>query len=90
MAIPLTTNSQINLTGEVQSILLVPDGLNEWGIVVLGGSSGRIDVQRASLFASLGIKSLALRWFGAEGLLLADHLAAELGPLPDADPRARH
>jgi hypothetical protein len=63
----VTTYSQISLTGEVQGILLVPDRLNEWGIVVLSGSSGRIDVQRASLFASLGITALALRWFGAEG-----------------------
>jgi hypothetical protein len=51
----------------LQGVLLVADSLNEWGIVVLGGSSGRTDVQRASLFASLGIKALALRWFGGEG-----------------------
>ncbi|WP_442222612.1 hypothetical protein [Rhizobium sp. 2YAF20] len=67
MAIPVTTYSQINLTGEVPGVLLVPDRLNEWGIVVLSGSSGRVDVQRASLFASLGITALALRWFGGEG-----------------------
>jgi acetyl esterase/lipase len=63
----VTTYSQINLTGEMQGVLLVPDSLNEWGIVVLSGSSGRVDVQRASLFASLGITALALRWFGGEG-----------------------
>jgi hypothetical protein len=67
MAIPATTYSQINLAEEVQGALLVPDGLNEWGIVVLSGSSGRVDIQRGSLFASLGITSLALRWFGGEG-----------------------
>ncbi|NZD52111.1 alpha/beta hydrolase [Rhizobium leguminosarum] len=37
------------------------------GVVVLGGSSGRVDVARAGLFASLGAAVIALRWFGGEG-----------------------
>lgn len=37
------------------------------GVVVLGGSSGRIDVGRARLFANQGSSALALRWFGGEG-----------------------
>lgn len=63
----MLTYSQTNLTGKVQGTLLRPDRPNEWGILVLGGSSGRVDVERASLFASLGARSLALQWFGGDG-----------------------
>lgn len=35
--------------------------------MVLGGSSGRIDVSRARLFANAGAHALALQWFGGEG-----------------------
>ncbi|WP_438617928.1 acyl-CoA thioester hydrolase/BAAT C-terminal domain-containing protein [Oryzifoliimicrobium ureilyticus] len=34
------------------------------GVLVLAGSSGRVDIQRAELFASAGTKALALQWFG--------------------------
>ncbi len=37
------------------------------GVVVFGGSSGRVDVARARLFASQGATVIALRWFGGEG-----------------------
>lgn len=37
------------------------------GVVVLGGSSGRVDVARARLFANQGSSALALQWFGGEG-----------------------
>ncbi|TPI23471.1 acyl-CoA thioesterase [Mesorhizobium sp. B3-2-1] len=37
------------------------------GVVVLSGSSGRVDISRARLFASEGVSALALRWFGGEG-----------------------
>ncbi|MEI9422660.1 acyl-CoA thioesterase [Mesorhizobium sp. Cs1299R1N1] len=37
------------------------------GVVVLGGSSGRVDVERARLFADMGVSALALRWFGGQG-----------------------
>jgi hypothetical protein len=37
------------------------------GVVVLSGSSGRVDVARAGLFAGEGVSALALRWFGGEG-----------------------
>lgn len=40
---------------------------NGTGVVVLGGSSGRVDVSRAELFARLGATAIALRWFGGEG-----------------------
>jgi len=37
------------------------------GVVVLSGSSGRVDVARARLFAGQGTSALALQWFGGEG-----------------------
>lgn len=37
------------------------------GVVVLGGSSGRVDVGRVRLFANEGSSALALQWFGGEG-----------------------
>jgi acetyl esterase/lipase len=37
------------------------------GVVVLGGSSGRVDVGRARLFANEGSSALVLQWFGVEG-----------------------
>ncbi len=55
---------QMALTGKVQGELLTAAQPNEWGILVLGGSSGRVDIQRASLFANMGLIALALRWFG--------------------------
>ncbi|WP_246686944.1 acyl-CoA thioester hydrolase/BAAT C-terminal domain-containing protein [Mesorhizobium sp. B2-4-19] len=36
------------------------------GVVVLSGSSGRVDVARARLFAGEGASALALQWFGGE------------------------
>lgn len=40
---------------------------NATGIVVLGGSSGRVEVSRATIFANQGTMAIALRWFGGEG-----------------------
>lgn len=37
------------------------------GVVVLSGSSGRVDTARARLFAGEGASALALQWFGGEG-----------------------
>lgn len=54
------------LTGSVAGTLLrCPDATT--GVVVLSGSSGRVDLARARLFADEGATALALRWFGGEG-----------------------
>ncbi|MFS3130465.1 alpha/beta fold hydrolase [Nocardioides sp. Bht2] len=37
------------------------------GVLVLAGSSGRLDVGRADALAAAGATALALRWFGGEG-----------------------
>jgi uncharacterized glyoxalase superfamily protein PhnB len=47
-------HSQTSLIGKVQGTLLDPHQPSEWGVLVLGGSSGRVDIQRASIFANLG------------------------------------
>lgn len=41
-------------------------GANGSGVLVLAGSSGRLDVGRADMLASHGVTALALRWFGGE------------------------
>ncbi len=54
------------LTGNVAGKLLrFPDATT--GVVVLSGSSGRVDIARARLFAGEGASALALQWFGGEG-----------------------
>jgi uncharacterized protein len=54
-------------TGGLQGVLLEPEQRNGLGVVVLGGSSGRVDAARARLFAARGAVALALRWFGGKG-----------------------
>ncbi len=58
---------EVSLTGDLQGTMLLPDRPSGTGVVVLGGSSGRVDINRARLFADAGALVLALRWFGGEG-----------------------
>jgi acetyl esterase/lipase len=58
---------ETGLTGALQGALLEPDRRSGLGVVVLGGSSGRVDVARARLFAALRATAIALRWFGGDG-----------------------
>lgn len=53
--------------GDVQGALISPDTPNGLGIIILTGSSGRVDVERAERFAKLGATALALRWWGGKG-----------------------
>lgn len=64
------------LSGTVQGVLVRPSHHGGLGIVVLGGSSGRVDVSRARLFADHGAMALALRWFGG------DNQAASICEIP--------
>lgn len=61
------------LTGDIQGKLLTPERTTGLGVVVVTGSSGRVDVARASLFAASCAVSLAPRWFGGDGLSPAIH-----------------
>ncbi|MGX5848395.1 acyl-CoA thioester hydrolase/BAAT C-terminal domain-containing protein [Mesorhizobium sp. PL10] len=58
--------TQETLSGEVAGTLLRCAGATT-GVVVLSGSSGRVDVARARLFANEGASALALQWFGGDG-----------------------
>lgn len=55
------------LSGNVQGTLMTPRQGNGLGLLVLHGSSGKPDAERAALFARLGVTALALRWFGGPG-----------------------
>jgi uncharacterized protein len=58
---------ELLLTGALQGTLIRPSQRLGWGIVVISGSSGRLDVGRARVFSAEGILALAQRWFGGEG-----------------------
>jgi dienelactone hydrolase len=55
------------LDGDLQGVLLTPVRHSGLGVVVLGGSSGKADVERAGLFADHDAMVLAQRWFGGAG-----------------------
>lgn len=55
------------LEGQINGALVSRSDAAETGVVVLSGSSGRVDTDRAKLFAEAGAKALALQWFGATG-----------------------
>lgn len=55
------------LSGEVQGALLRPKKPSGLGVVVLTGSSGRVDTDVARLFAERGATALAQKWWGGEG-----------------------
>lgn len=57
---------EASLSGDLQGSILKPAAQTGWGVVVLAGSSGRVDVARAKLFAGLGAVCIALRYFGDE------------------------
>jgi hypothetical protein len=60
------------LSGALQGTLVYPSEQPRpaVGVLVLAGSSGRVDVQRARLLADAGAIALALRWFGGQGQAL--------------------
>src|SRR4030095_2608288 len=57
---------EASLSTDLQGSILKPTEQTGWGVVVLAGSSGRVDVARAKLFARLGAVCIALRYFGGE------------------------
>lgn len=50
-----------------EGLLVHPERPRGTGVLVLSGSSGRIDEDRARLFAAHGATALAARWFGGKG-----------------------
>jgi dienelactone hydrolase len=51
-----------------RGIWVEPDGGgNGVGVLVLAGSSGRVDTERARLLARHGVTAMSIRWFGGSG-----------------------
>ncbi|MFD8477855.1 acyl-CoA thioester hydrolase/BAAT C-terminal domain-containing protein [Kitasatospora sp. NPDC059673] len=55
------------LTTPWEAVLMEPTAGNGTGVLVLAGSSGRVDRQRARLLAERGFLALAIRWYGGPG-----------------------
>lgn len=54
-------------TTGVEGVRCLPDEPRGTAALVLGGSSGRIDVARARLLAEQGVTAESVRWFGGPG-----------------------
>jgi dienelactone hydrolase len=55
------------LLTEPDGVLVHPDDRSGTGVLVLAGSSGRIEADRCRLLAALGATALSVRWFGGRG-----------------------
>ncbi len=47
-----------------EGVLAMPDGPPRAAVLVLSGSSGRVEEERCRIFASHGVAALSVRWFG--------------------------
>jgi uncharacterized protein len=62
------TVTEQSLAGAIQGMAVRPAGEEaSTGVLVLAGSSGRVDVEQARLLAQHGALALALQWFGGPG-----------------------
>lgn len=50
-----------------EGVLVIPGKYCGTGVLTIGGSSGRIDADRARLLASHGALAMSIRWFGGPG-----------------------
>ena len=50
-----------------EGVLVEPVGNSRASVLVLAGSSGRIDVERCRVLARAGLTALSMRWFGGDG-----------------------
>ena len=50
-----------------EGLLIAPEDATGVGVLVLSGSSGRIEAERARLLAGVGATALSIRWFGGPG-----------------------
>jgi hypothetical protein len=50
-----------------EGILITPGPASRTGVLVLAGSSGRIDRERARILAQEGMTAMSIRWFGGPG-----------------------
>ncbi|MER5847126.1 acyl-CoA thioester hydrolase/BAAT C-terminal domain-containing protein [Streptomyces sp. NPDC002012] len=54
------------LSEPCEGVLVEPEGGSAVGVLVLAGSSGRIDTDRCRVLARAGMTALSIRWFGGE------------------------
>ncbi|MEU6554438.1 acyl-CoA thioester hydrolase/BAAT C-terminal domain-containing protein [Streptomyces sp. NPDC046915] len=55
------------LTDPWEGVLVAPARGSDVGVLVLAGSSGRIERERATILAQQGMTALSIRWFGGPG-----------------------
>ncbi|MFI5659893.1 acyl-CoA thioester hydrolase/BAAT C-terminal domain-containing protein [Streptomyces sp. NPDC051684] len=55
------------LTNPWEGILVAPVRGSDTGVLVLAGSSGRVERERSRLLAEQGMAALSIRWFGGPG-----------------------
>ncbi|MEV7886966.1 acyl-CoA thioester hydrolase/BAAT C-terminal domain-containing protein [Streptomyces sp. NPDC002817] len=55
------------LTDPWEGVLAAPVGGSDIGVLVLAGSSGRIERERARVLARQGMTAVSVRWFGGPG-----------------------
>ncbi|GAA3112185.1 acyl-CoA thioester hydrolase/BAAT C-terminal domain-containing protein [Streptosporangium carneum] len=58
---------ECGLAGPWEGIMVRPGGGGDVGVLVLAGSSGRVETERARLLARQGATALSIRWFGGPG-----------------------
>ncbi|MEU9454491.1 acyl-CoA thioester hydrolase/BAAT C-terminal domain-containing protein [Streptomyces sp. NPDC048277] len=58
---------ELELDRPWEGILAAPAQGSDVGLLVLGGSSGRIERERTNILAQQGIAALSIRWFGGPG-----------------------
>lgn len=55
------------LTEPWEGVLISPGVTSHTGVLVLAGSSGRVERERARLLAGQGMTAMSIRWFGGPG-----------------------
>ncbi|MFD1541005.1 acyl-CoA thioester hydrolase/BAAT C-terminal domain-containing protein [Nonomuraea guangzhouensis] len=55
------------LTEPWEGVLITPASISHTGVLVLAGSSGRIERDRARILAQEGMTAMSIRWFGGPG-----------------------
>jgi hypothetical protein len=60
----MTAPDEERLRDGLEGTVVGAGGRRDIGVLVLAGSSGRVDVERARLLARAGARAVALRWFG--------------------------
>ncbi|MER6471565.1 acyl-CoA thioester hydrolase/BAAT C-terminal domain-containing protein [Streptomyces collinus] len=55
------------LTDPWEGVLVTPTRGSDTGVLVLAGSSGRVERERARILAEQGMTALSIRWFGGPG-----------------------